>query len=355
MEMFHNLTKDPQYISLLQEFKAQIQQTQLKAVFTVNAELIALHWRLGKLILHRQSQTEWGSKVIDQLAEDLKKAYPEAKGYSVRNLKYMRKFAEIYPDFEIVQAPLAQITWYHNLALLEKVATVEQRLWYAEKTVEHGWSRNILVMQIQSQLYERQASEKQKITNFAARLPAPQSDLANNALKDPYIFDFLTVGTAAKEREIERDLTKHITQFLLELGKGFAFVGRQYHLSVGSSDFYIDLLFYHLELRSFVVIELKTGEFTPEHAGKLNFYLSVVDDRLKKSTDNPSIGILLCKTKDKTLAEYALKDMSKPIGISEYKLMESLPKDLGKNLPSIEELEEELKQLSLQLDEDKEQ
>ncbi|MEI8295351.1 MAG: PDDEXK nuclease domain-containing protein [Alphaproteobacteria bacterium] len=261
------------------------------------------------------------------------------KGFSTRNLKYMRKFAEEYPDPEFVQEVLAQLTWYHNMTLLDKVPDKQNRLFYVKQATEHGWSRNIMVMQIESALHKRQG---QAITNFKDKLPSPQSDLAHYILKDPYIFDFLSVGDEAHERAVEKALVHHMEKFLLELGAGFAFVGRQHHLEVGGQDFYIDLLFYHLKLRCFVVIELKDKDFKPEYAGKMNFYLSAVDDLIKHPSDQPSIGLILCKSKNNILAEYALRDMTKPIGLAEYNLTEALPENLQVALPTVEELEAEL-------------
>jgi len=251
----------------------------------------------------------------------------------------MRTFADAWPDLPIVQEVLAQITWYHNIAIFEKIKNPVEREWYIHQTVEYGWSRNILVHQIDIGLYQRHGKG---ISNFSRTLPAPQSDLARQTLKDPYIFDFLMLESDVVEREIEKLLTQHITKFLLELGAGFAFVGQQYHLEVSGNDYYIDLLFYHLKLRCYVVIELKGGKFKPEYAGKLNFYLSAVDELIKAENDNPSIGIILCKTKDKVLAEYSLRDLNKPIGVSEYQLIHSIPEELKSSLPSIEELESEL-------------
>lgn len=251
----------------------------------------------------------------------------------------MRAFAKHYPGREFVQEVLAQITWYHNIAIFEKIKETEERKWYIHKTIEHGWSRDILVLQIETHLYHRQGKGE---SNFSQTLPSPQSDLARQTLKDPYIFDFLMLEENAAERDIEKQLTYHITQFLLELGAGFAFVGRQYHLEISGKDYYIDLLFYHLKLRCYILIDLKAKEFKPEHAGKLNFYLSAVDDLLKGGNDNPSIGIILCRTKDKVLAEYALRDINKPIGVSAYQLTKAIPEELKSSLPSIEELELEL-------------
>lgn len=284
----------------------------------------------------------WGNKFIENLAKDIKLAFPNSTGYSVRNLKYMAKFAAEYPDGEFVQEVLAQITWYHHIALMDKVKDKSKAIWYAENTIKNGWSRNVLVHQIESGLYERQAIAE-KISNFENRLSAPQSELAIQTMKDPYIFDFIPFKENMVERDIENALVKEITALLLELGTGFAFLGNQYHLNVGGDDFYIDLLFYNLNLRSYVVIELKTGDFKPEYAGQLNFYLSAVDGILKKDTDNPSIGLLLCKSKNNLVAEYSLKDMSKPIGISEYKITNSLPEELEKQLPSVEDIQKRIK------------
>jgi predicted nuclease of restriction endonuclease-like (RecB) superfamily len=261
------------------------------------------------------------------------------KGFSTRNLKYMRKFAEEYPDCAFVQEAPAQLTWYHNTTLLDKITDKTIRLFYLKHAITYGWSRSIMVMQIETALHQRQG---QAITNFKNTLPSPQSDLAHYTLKDPYIFDFLSIGKEAHERELEKALVHHVEKFLLELGAGFSFVGRQYHLEVGDQDFYIDLLFYHLKLRCFVVIELKDKDFKPEYAGKMNFYLSAVDDLIKHESDQPSIGLILCKTKNNILAEYTLRDMTKPIGLAEYRLNEMLPEHFKTALPTIEALEAEL-------------
>ena len=285
---------------------------------------------------------EWGNKFIENLATDIRMELPDSTGYSVRNLKYMAKFAKMFPDTEIVQAVLAQITWYHNIALMDKVKDPDMLIWYAEQTAKNGWSRNVLVHQIESGLYQRQAIAE-KVTNFERRLPAPQSELATQTMKDPYIFDFIPFKEDMVERDIERALVQDVTKLLLELGTGFAFLGNQYHLNVGGDDFYIDLLFYNLNLRCYVVIELKTGEFKPEYAGQLNFYLSAVDGILKHPQDNPTIGLLLCKSKNNLVAEYSLKDMSKPIGVSEYRVTNSLPIELEKQLPSVEDIQKRIK------------
>lgn len=332
---------DKSYIEILDTLKRKIKTAQLKAGLAVNAEMLLLYWDIGRTIIQKQEQEGWGAKIIDNLSHDLSVNFPEMKGFSVRNLKYMRQFAETYPDFQIVQEVLAQITWYHNITLLDKVKISEERLWYANKTVEFGWSRNVLVHQIESQLYHRQEMTE-KTSNFKNTLPATQSELAYNMLKDPYKFDFLGIGQEAQEKEIENALVQHMKKFLLELGAGFAFIGQQYHLEVGDDDFYIDLLFYHTKLKCYVVIELKAQKFKPEFAGKLNFYLSAVDDILRDKIDNPTIGILLCKTKNNFTAEYALRDINKPMGIAEYTLTEAIPEDIRTNLPTIEELEAEL-------------
>ena len=284
----------------------------------------------------------WGSNFIENLAADIRISFPNVKGYSVRNLKYMAKFAETYPDEEFVQTVSAQIPWSHNTVILDKVKDADQRVWYIQKTTENGWSHNVLIHQIESGLYERQVLAG-KISNFENRPASPQSELALQTMKDPYIFDFIPFSEDMVERDIENALVKDITKLLLELGTGFAFLGNQYHINVGGDDFYIDLLFYNLNLRCYVVIELKTGEFKPEYAGQLNFYLSAVDGILKRPEDNPSIGLLLCKSKNDLVAEYALKDMSKPIGISEYKITSCLPEDLSKQLPSVEDIQKRIR------------
>ena len=277
--------------------------------------------------------------MIERLAHDLRTAFPEMKGFSPRNLKYMRAFAEAWTDSEFVQQAVAQLPWGHNLVLLDKLNTLDERRWYAAKAIEQNWSRNILVMQIETRLQERSGTA---VTNFDASLPKPQSDLARESVKDPYRFDFLGLTDEAQEREIENALVRHVTEFLLELGAGFAFVGRQVMLDVGGDEFFIDLLFYHLKLRCYVVIELKGGKFKPEHLGQLGFYLTAVDRQVKNENDNPTIGLLLCKSKNKIVAEYALGDKTQPMGIAEYKLLESLPAELQTSLPTIEQIEREL-------------
>ena len=333
------LINDNQYLSVIESIKTEISKSQYNAVLQVNKELTLLYYHIGRIINEHKS---WGNKFIDNLAKDIKIAYPNSTGYSVRNLKYMAKFASEYPDEQIVQEVLAQITWYHNLALLDKVKDKNASVWYAKESVKNGWSRNVLVHQIESGLYERQAIA-QKISNFESLLPAPQSELAVQTMKDPYVFDFIPFKEDMVERDIENALVKDVTALLLELGTGFAFLGNQYHLNVGGDDFYIDLLFYNLNLRCYVVIELKTGDFKPEYAGQLNFYLSAVDAQLKKDTDNPTIGLLLCKNKNNLVAEYSLKDMSKPMGISEYKISSVLPEELSQQLPSVEDIQKRIK------------
>ncbi len=326
------------YNHFLQELKSRIQTARARAALAVNRELVLLYWQIGRDILERQKREGWGAKVIDRLARDLRAEFPDMKGFSPRNMLFMRAFAEAYHDEAIVKQLVSQLPWGHIVRLIQKVKSPEEREWYLRKAFEHGWSRDILVMQIESRLYHRQGKA---ITNFAATLPPLQSDLAQQTLKDPYIFDFLGLGDDAQEREIERELVKHITNFLLELGAGFSFVGKQVPLEVEGEDFFIDLLFYHLKLRCYVVIELKATKFKPEYAGKLNFYLSAVDATMRHESDNPSIGLILCKDRKGLIAEYALKDISKPVGVSEYQLVASIPENLKGSLPTIEELEAE--------------
>ena len=328
-----------EYGPLLEDLKNRIRSAQVRAAVSVNRELVLLYWSIGSQILAAQQSRGWGAKVVETLSRDLCDAFPDMKGFSPRNLKYMRAFAGAWPEEAIVQEVLAQLTWYHNLALLEKLDSSELRLWYANSALQCGWSRNILAMQIASRLHERQGAAP---TNFATKLPAPQSDLSANLLKDPYNFDFLSLGKEAHEREIENALVAHIRKFLLELGVGFAFLASQHRLEVAGEDFYLDLLFYHVRLHCYVVIEIKAGAFKPEYAGKVNFYLSAVDDLLRTEGDAATIGIILCQEKNKVLAEYALRDMSKPIGVSSYQLTSSLPEEIRTALPTIEELEQEL-------------
>ena len=332
------------YIAVLADLKKRIAQERLCVVMAANSAMVLLYWDIGQIILHRQKAEGWGAKVVDRLSADLRSAFPEMKGLSPRNLKYMRAFAEAWPDRAIVQEPLAQIPWYHHLALLDKLDQPEERLWYALRSAAEGWSQAMLKVRIESRLIDRQGKA---LTNFSDRLPTPDSDMAAQVFKDPYLFDFLGTDDPRRERDLEQGLMDHIQKFILELGVGFAFVGRQVHLEVGGQDYYLDLLFYHLKLRCFVVVDLKAGEFKPEYAGKMNFYLSAVDDRMRHTADGPTLGLLLCKEKDKLTVEYALRDMKKPIGVAEWKtrLVDSLPKRLQGSLPTLEQLETELKKI----------
>jgi predicted nuclease of restriction endonuclease-like (RecB) superfamily len=327
------------YADWLAELKSRIHSAQQRATLAVNQELVLLYWQIGRDILARQLEQGWGSKVIDRLAHDLRTAFPSMQGFSPRNLKYMRAFADAWPDGEFVQQAVARLPWGHNLVLLDKLPGPGTRSWYAAKALEHNWSRNVLAMHIEARLLERSGAAA---TNFPATLPAPQSDLARESIKDPYRFDFLGLSDEAPERAIEHALVRHVTEFLLELGAGFAFVGRQVLLDVAGDEFFIDLLFYHLKLRCYVVIELKAGKFKPEHLGQLSFYLTAVDAQIKHPQDGPTIGLLLCKGKNKVVAEYALRSHVQPLGVAEYQLVESLPPELQTSLPSIEQIEREL-------------
>ena len=332
--------KDNNYAALLQNLKKEISTARIRAHLSVNKEMIHLYWSIGNQILQRQKEEGWGSKVIDNISKDLRNEFPEMKGLSYQNISYMRQFAIEYDDKKILQQVIGELPWGHNITIFSKIKNYNERVWYAQKTIEYGWSRNVLLHQIELNLYSR---EGKSINNFDKNLLPNQSDLATKIIKDPYTFDFLSLGKEAHEREIEKELVKHIEKLLLELGAGFAFIGKQYQLSVGEESYFVDLLFYHLKLRCYVVIELKAGKFKPEHIGKMNFYLSAVDDILRHKDDKPSIGILLCKDKgERVKAEYALRDMSKPIGLAEYNINEQLPDDIKTSLPSIEELEMEL-------------
>lgn len=335
-----SLTPRPEgYADWLADVKERVHAAQQRASLAVNGELLRLYWQLGRDILERQQREGWGAGVVEQVSVDLRAAFPEMKGFSRANLMYMRAFAEAWPEAEIVQQPVGRLPWGHNLVLLTKLKAPERRLAYAQAAVTHGWSRSVLVHHIELGTLERQGKA---LTNFDLQLPKPQSDLARETLKDPYRFDFLRLGDEAMEREIEGALVQHVTQFLLELGAGFAFVGRQVQLTVGGDEFFIDLLFYHLKLRAYVVIELKATDFKPEHTGKLGFYLAAVDAQVKAPEDASTIGLLLCKSKNRVVAEYALRTTVGPIGVAEYQLVESLPKDLEASLPSIEQIEREL-------------
>ncbi len=328
------------YESIFLELKEKVSSSQFKAVQSVNKELVILYWELGNTILKHQSQKGWGAKIIDTLSHDLKNSFPSMKGFSVRNLKYMRQFASTYTDITFVQEVLAQLSWYHNITLIQKLKNSDELQFYIDKTLENGWSQTVLVHQIESGLFARATTTK--VTNFSETLVSPHSELAMQTIKDPYVFDFLLLSEKAKERDIEEQLVQHITKFLLELGTGFAFVGKQYKLELADKEYYIDLLFYHLKLQCYFVIELKNVAFKPEFAGKLNFYLSAVDDIVKSENDNPTIGLILCKDKNRVEAEYSLRDIKKPIGISEYQITKSIPDTLKSKLPSINAIEKEL-------------
>lgn len=328
------------YKNLFSDIKQRILSSQLKAALSVNAEMIFLYWQIGNSIAQKQNEQGWSSGVIPQLAKDLKIEFPNFKGYSERNLGRMLAFYREYPDESILPQAVAKLPWGHNILLIEKIKDQQKRFWYAEKCIENNWSRDVLDLQIKNTLIDRQG---RSINNFESTLPKPLSDLANQTLKDPYIFDFLTLDQVFREKDVEKQLTHHITKFLLELGKGFSFLGNQYHLEVANQDYYLDLLFYHIKLKCYVVIELKNTKFKPEYTGKLNFYLSAVDSLIKEESENPTIGILLCKDKNNIEAEFALRDINKPIGISEIQFVEKLPDNLKSSLPTIEEIENELK------------
>jgi len=329
------------YTAAFAEIKKRIREERLRVVLTANAALVLLYWDIGRAILDRQEHEGWGAKVIDRLSHDLREAFPDMRGLSPRNLGYMRSFAAAWPDRQIVQQAVAQFPWSHNVVLLDKVGDAETRLWYARKAREEGWGRNVLAMQIEARLHER---EGRAITNFPVTLPPGDSDMATQVFKDPYLFDFLGTAASRTEREIEQALIDHMQRFLLELGAGFAFVGRQVLLEVGNQDFYADLLFYHLKLRRYIVVELKAVPFNPAFVGQMNLYLSAVDDLLRHPDDRPTIGLLLCKSKDRLVVEYALRGFDKPMGVAEWetRLVESLPDELRGSLPSVEEIEEEL-------------
>jgi predicted nuclease of restriction endonuclease-like (RecB) superfamily len=338
-------TTSPQsYAALLADLKQRIDSARLKAALSVNRELVLLYWSIGRDILTRQGTEGWGTKVVDRLAADLRRSFPEMTGLSARNLKYMRAFAEAWPDPQFVQQVVALLPWGHNTRLLDALETPSQREWYARQAIQHGWSRNVLTHQIESDLFSRQGGA---LTNFSRTLPARQSELARQIIKDPYSFDFLSLGPDMLERDLERGLIEHLRSLILELGKGFAFVGSQYHLDVGGQDYYLDLLFYHLRLRCFVIIELKIEKFKPEFAGKMNFYLSAVDDQLRHPDDQPSIGIILCKGRNEVVVEYALRDTSKPMGVAQYRLSPALPDRLKRELPTPEDLAREFPAMSL--------
>lgn len=350
--MSQDIIKTDAYRSLIADLKSRVQAAQIKAAVAVNTQLIGLYWDIGQQIAEKQQASGWGDAVVTQIAQDLTRELGGLKGFSRSNLYNIKQWYSFYaPHSEKVQQLVGQIPWGHNILIINNIKNIDKALWYVRKTIENGWSRNVLNHQIESQLYERQA-EKPRIDNFSERLPVPQSDLARETLKDPYIFDFLSVGEEAQERELETALVERITRFMLELGKGFAFVGRQYHMEVGGEDFYIDLLFYHLRLHCYVAIELKTGPFRPEYTGKLNFYLTALDEQVKTQEDNPSIGLILCRDRNNIVAEYSLRDVNKPIGISRYALAATLPEELQASFPTVEEVEAELGQIMVPLEEE---
>lgn len=346
---------------------SRIENAKLRVSFHVNADLLSLYWSIGSDILEKQQTLGWGAQVIEKLSQDLSRAFPEDRGYSVRNLKYMRAFAEAYPDFpivqvplaqlqkypiwqvplakfhgkdnEFVQVPLAQITWYHHISLLSKEKDNTKRALYILATAQEGWSRDVMLLQVANNYI---AAKGNTINNFDVTLPSPQSDLAKYTFKDPYNFSFLGTVALQKELDIEKELATRVTDFLLEMGKGFAFIGRQYHISVDGDDYYIDILMYHLQLHCYVVVELKAVEFIPEFVSKLNFYISAVDEYVKTPEDKPTIGLLLCRSKSDTKAGFALRGVTQPLGIAEYET-QKLFADVASSLPKIEDLENEFK------------
>lgn len=333
------LEENTEYFELLDEIKNSVVKTRNNIYEDANKHLIMMYYNIGcKLI----KNNKWGSSFIDTLAKDIKISFPTIKGMSARNLRYMQKFAKEYDNDEFLQEVLAKLSWNHNQMLMDKIKDVFVRRWYAKKTIENGWSTTVLAHEIGLKLYERQGIVDNKITNFDSTLPSPNNEKVKELLKDPYIFDFISANEDLKELEIEDALISNITKLLLELGNGFAFIGRQYHLEIGNKDYYIDLLFYNLKVKSYVVIELKTTEFKPEYSGQLNFYLSAIDKYVKGEDDNPSFGILLCREKDRITAELSLKDINKPIGVSEYKILSDIPEYLKEALPSIEDIEQRL-------------
>jgi len=340
-----NITSNTEYKKWVTDLKTKVKHAQLKAVITVNQQLLMFYWELGADIIEKQKDTKWGEGFLKQLSRDLMSEFPDIKGFSLRNLKYIRQWVSFWcADIAIGQQAVAQLTqipWGHNLVIIAKCQNRDEGLYYIKNTIEYGWSRSVLIHQIESQLWQR---EGKALSNFSQSLPAPQSDLALQTLKDPYIFDFLCLAKGYDEKELEKGLVDHITQFLLELGAGFAYIGRQVPLQVGTREFFIDLLFYHTRLHCYLVVELKNVDFEPEHVGKLNFYIKAVDAQLRREGDEPTIGLLLCKSRDKLVVEYSLSDVHKPIGVSEYQITQSLPEELKSSLPSVEEIEAEFSQ-----------
>jgi len=336
------LVASQEYKEFITNLKSKIKSAQLKAHIKVNEELLRLYWDIAKQIVQKQKDSSWGDKVLENISKDLKKEFPNMSGFSLRNIQYMKKW---YLFYSIVQQPVAQIfqiPWGHNIHIITKCKSVDEALFYVRETITNGYSRAVLIHQIESNLYKRKSKA---ITNFSKKLPAIQSDLAQEITKDPYNFDFLALRQRYDEKDLEDALMQNMTQFLLELGQGFSFLGRQYKLEIDGNEFKIDLLFYHVKLHCYVVVELKTTEFKPEYAGKLNFYISAVDAELKSKKDNPTIGILICKSKSDTIVEYALKNVNSPIGVSKYELTEVLPKEYRSSLPTVEEIEAEFKRL----------
>ncbi len=335
---------DKEYISFINDIKSKIKQAQIKAAIKVNEELLRLYWEIAKKIVDKQKSSSWGDGIIEQISRDLKQEFPNLKGFSVTNIKYMRNWYLFWTKENRPQVvdEIFKIPWGHNREIITKCKNIDEALFYVKKTIANGYSRAVLVHQIESGLYSR---SKKAVNNFDKKLPSPQSDLAKEITKDPYCFDFLSLSEKYNEKELENALMDNLTNFLLELGSGFAFVGRQYRLEIAGEEFFIDLLFYHIKLKCFVVVELKTTKFKPEYAGKLNFYITAVDKEIKEPNDNPTIGILICKSKNNTIVEYALNSIEKPIGVSEYKLSKELPNNLKNALPSIEEIENELKKI----------
>ena len=333
------LINNNEYFAILEDIKTRIKTAQYKAVLGANKELMELYWNIGKIII---TNTKYGAKFIENLSRDILSEFPDIQGFSVRNLKNMRRFAEMHPNFQKGQRGVALLPWRNNITLMSKVKDDTERQWYIEQNLENGWNNTILTHHIEMKLYERQAIAE-KAANYDKQLPSSLGGLAEEMLKNPYVFDFVEKREGIIEREIENELVANIAKTIMELGTGFAFVGNQYHIEISDKDYYIDLLFYNTKLRCYIVIELKNTEFKPEYAGKLNFYLSAIDDMLKHETDNPSIGIMLCKTRDKLTAEYALKDINKPIGVSEYKLSDFVPAEFADTLPSAEDIEKRVR------------
>lgn len=332
--MTTDVTHSKDYMLFFYEIKKDIQTSRVRAALSINKELILLYWRIGNEIIQRKQELGWGSEVVKQLSLDLKQTFPEMKGFGERNLVYMQTFASCYQDYEFTQALPAQITWYHNQTLLDKVKSPELRTWYIQKTIENGWSRNVLVMHIENQSHLKLGQAQ---TNFAATLPKPSSDLAQQLIKSEYNFDFLGLAEDVHERVIEKGLIDHIRDFLLQLGSGFAFLGSQYKITVGEEDFFCDLVFYHVRLRSYVVLEIKADKFKPEYAGKLGFYITAINKQIKLPDDSPTIGLLLCKQANKVVVEYALNDNKQPMGVAEYTT--GLPKEYQDLLPTPEQFQ----------------